>query len=50
VADLVWLGDDLTTRATWLAGRLAFGHLPPRPTDNGARADATTPADHRVRP
>jgi N-acetylglucosamine-6-phosphate deacetylase len=26
-ADLVWLGDDLSARATWLAGRLAFGRL-----------------------
>jgi len=24
-ADLVWLGPDLRTRATWIAGRLAFG-------------------------
>jgi N-acetylglucosamine-6-phosphate deacetylase len=23
-ADLVWLGDDLRTRATWIAGRLAY--------------------------
>jgi N-acetylglucosamine-6-phosphate deacetylase len=28
VADLVWLGDDLSARATWLAGRLAYGTLP----------------------
>lgn len=28
IADLAWLGDDLTTRATWRAGRLAFGRLP----------------------
>lgn len=29
-ADLVWLGDDLRTRATWVAGRLAYdaGELP----------------------
>ena len=27
-ADLTWLGDDLRTRATWVAGRLAYGsHL-----------------------
>ena len=28
VADLAWLGDDLCTRATWLAGSLAYGRLP----------------------
>ena len=27
-ADLVWLGDDLSARASWLAGRPAFGALP----------------------
>jgi N-acetylglucosamine-6-phosphate deacetylase len=27
-ADLVWLGDDLRTRATWIAGRLAYGQVP----------------------
>jgi N-acetylglucosamine-6-phosphate deacetylase len=24
-ADLVWLGDDLLTRATWIGGKLAYG-------------------------
>lgn len=24
-ADIVWLGDDLTTRATWIGGTLAYG-------------------------
>lgn len=28
VADLVWLSDDLRTRATWLAGELAYGEVP----------------------
>jgi N-acetylglucosamine-6-phosphate deacetylase len=28
VADLVWLGDDLSTRAAWLGGALACGRLP----------------------
>jgi N-acetylglucosamine-6-phosphate deacetylase len=27
-ADLVWLGDDLSARATWLAGRLVYGRVP----------------------
>lgn len=27
-ADLVWLGDDLTTRATWVGGVLCHGTLP----------------------
>ena len=40
-ADLVWLGDDLTARATWLSGRLAYGQLP------GSVPD---PAADRVRP
>ncbi len=46
VADLVWLGDDLTARATWLAGRLGYGQLP------GAvdRAAAASPAADRVLP
>lgn len=26
-ADLVWLGDDLAARATWIGGELAFGEL-----------------------
>lgn len=25
IADLAWLGDDLATRATWLAGEVAYG-------------------------
>jgi N-acetylglucosamine-6-phosphate deacetylase len=45
-ADLVWLGDDLSARATWLAGRLAFGRLPGR-VDGAA---ATSPAADRVLP
>jgi len=45
-ADLVWLGDDLSARATWLAGRLAFGRLPG--TVDGAAA--TGPAADRVLP
>jgi N-acetylglucosamine-6-phosphate deacetylase len=28
VADLVWLGDDLAARATWIGGELAYGELP----------------------
>jgi N-acetylglucosamine-6-phosphate deacetylase len=24
VADLVWLGDDLSTRAAWIGGELAY--------------------------
>ncbi|MEN3359569.1 MAG: N-acetylglucosamine-6-phosphate deacetylase [Mycobacteriales bacterium] len=27
-ADLVWLSDDLRTRATWLGGQLAYGEIP----------------------
>jgi N-acetylglucosamine-6-phosphate deacetylase len=27
-ADLVWLGDDLRTRATWVGGELVFRHDP----------------------
>ena len=27
-ADLTWLGDDLSTRATWLGGELAYGEVP----------------------
>lgn len=27
-ADLVWLGDDLRTRRTWVQGRLVFGEAP----------------------
>lgn len=30
-ADLVWLGDDLSARATWIAGDLAYGTVPGRP-------------------
>jgi len=45
-ADLVWLGDDLSARATWLAGRLAFGRL--RGTVDGAAA--TSAAADRVLP
>ena len=45
-ADLVWLGDDLSARATWLAGRLAFGRLPG--TVDGAAA--TSPGADRVLP
>lgn len=45
-ADLVWLGDDLSARATWLAGRLAFGRLPG--TVDGAAA--TSGAADRVLP
>ena len=43
-ADLVWLGDDLSARATWLGGRLAYGTLP---------VGEVSPSDHaadRVRP
>jgi len=53
-ADLVWLGDDLSTRATWLAGRLAYGHLPG--AVDGAPAGAVdgaataSPAGDRVLP
>lgn len=43
-ADLVWLGDDLTARATWIGGRLAYGTLPV----DGAVAAEPTP--DRVRP
>lgn len=28
LADLVWLTDDLRTRATWLAGELCYGEVP----------------------
>jgi N-acetylglucosamine-6-phosphate deacetylase len=28
LADLVWLDDDLRTRATWLGGELAYGEVP----------------------
>jgi N-acetylglucosamine-6-phosphate deacetylase len=45
-ADLVWLGDDLTARATWLGGRLAYGQLPERVDGTAAPA----PAADRVRP
>jgi N-acetylglucosamine-6-phosphate deacetylase len=45
-ADLVWLGDDLAARATWLAGRLAYGQLPG--TADGAAA--ARPAADRVLP
>ena len=43
-ADLVWLGDDLTARATWLGGRLAYGTLP------AAGVPAPDHAADRVRP
>jgi N-acetylglucosamine-6-phosphate deacetylase len=45
-ADLVWLGDDLSTRATWIDGELVHGTLPPAAPD-GARpgADTTAGAD-----
>ena len=46
VADLVWLGDDLTARATWLAGRLGYGQLPGA-VDGAA---AASPAADRVLP
>ena len=46
VADLVWLGDDLTARASWLAGRLAYGQLPGA-VDGAA---AASPAADRVLP
>jgi N-acetylglucosamine-6-phosphate deacetylase len=39
-ADLVWLGDDLTARATWLAGRLAYGQVP-EVVDGAATASPT---------
>jgi N-acetylglucosamine-6-phosphate deacetylase len=45
-ADLVWLGDDLSARATWLAGRLAYGRLP-GVVDGAAVA---SPAADRVLP
>ncbi len=45
-ADLVWLGDDLSARATWLAGRLAYGRLP-GVVDGAATA---SPAADRVLP
>jgi N-acetylglucosamine-6-phosphate deacetylase len=52
LADLVWLGDDLTARATWLGGRLAYGQLPG--AGDGAVAGvvdgAVEPAADRVRP
>jgi N-acetylglucosamine-6-phosphate deacetylase len=28
LADLVWLGDDLRTRATWVGGELVYGEVP----------------------
>ncbi|HVD29366.1 MAG TPA: N-acetylglucosamine-6-phosphate deacetylase [Mycobacteriales bacterium] len=46
VADLVWLGDDLTARASWLAGRLGYGQLPGA-VDGAA---AASPAADRVLP
>jgi N-acetylglucosamine-6-phosphate deacetylase len=42
-ADLVWLGDDLGARATWVAGRLAHGQVP-------ARSGTDSPAADRVLP
>ncbi len=36
-ADLVWLGPDLRTRATWIAGRLVY-------TDGAAATLASLPA------
>jgi N-acetylglucosamine-6-phosphate deacetylase len=45
-ADLVWLGDDLSARATWLAGRLVHGRLP-RVVDGTA---TVSPAADRVLP
>ena len=45
-ADLVWLGDDLTARASWLAGRLGYGQLPGA-VDGAA---AASPAADRVLP
>ena len=45
-ADLVWLGDDLSARASWLAGRLVYGRLPG--TADGAAA--ASPAADRVLP
>jgi N-acetylglucosamine-6-phosphate deacetylase len=46
VADLVWLGDDLGARATWVAGRLAYGQLPGAAEPTAAES----PAADRVRP
>jgi N-acetylglucosamine-6-phosphate deacetylase len=50
VADLVWLGDDLTTRATWIGGELAYGSVDGFPggaaadrLDSGARLEAGRP-------
>jgi N-acetylglucosamine-6-phosphate deacetylase len=45
-ADLVWLGDDLSARATWLAGRLAYGEVPAAVEPD----PAASPAADRVRP
>jgi N-acetylglucosamine-6-phosphate deacetylase len=42
-ADLVWLGDDLSARATWLAGRLAYGRLPGTVDGAAAAADRVLP-------
>ena len=39
--DLVWLGDDLSARATWISGELAHGTLPA----DGRPAGVTAPAD-----
>ena len=35
VADLAWLGDDLSTRATWISGELAYGTVPAAAPANG---------------
>ncbi len=37
LADLVWLSDDLRTRATWVAGELGYGEIPGG-VPGGARA------------
>ena len=48
LADLVWLGDDLTARATWLGGRLAYGQV--TGISAGLVEGAAEPAADRVRP
>jgi N-acetylglucosamine-6-phosphate deacetylase len=37
-ADLVWLGDDLSTRATWIGGQLCHGTLPGAVLDPAEKA------------
>jgi N-acetylglucosamine-6-phosphate deacetylase len=50
VADLVWLGDDLAARATWMSGTLVFGQLPAPARDAAVPGAIGSPAGPPVAP